>query len=507
MARSHGERAAWLLAFSLGALLRLEDVGRPFDNRSLSPWRESDYVGIARSYARESLDPLHPRVDWRGDTPGYAEMELPVLPYAAGLLDRMLGEDELRMRWFSALASLAGLFAFAALARATLSRAAAPCAALLFAVQPLLAYLAPAMQPDAAMVLFVMLAVRRLWRFEESGSGRDLIVASACAGAAALLKAPGALVGFLLVEAVVRVRGVRGILRLDVLAAAACALVPTCTWYAWAHRFWIEYGQSLGLSNETHGLNLAVLSSPAAFLGNLREEFHHVFAASGLVLAAAAVALQPARWKRLLRFGGAVALFYFLTLDTSGDAWAFYYHALSAAPAALLMGAGFDTLLAFAPRARERRPWLATGATASAWLLAVATTGSLLYASIELRRQRDQDDARHEAFACAQEFRADLPPGARLVFDGGAATDVHGHPVAHNASTWFAWLDRHGATYATGTASLEVLDACARRGSWFWIAKEQELADPAFHAAVDARHRLVAACGGAYRLYELVAGR
>jgi 4-amino-4-deoxy-L-arabinose transferase-like glycosyltransferase len=473
MVRAHGERAAWLLAFSLGALLRLEDAGRPFDNRSLSPWRESDYVGIARSFARESLDPLHPRVDWRGDTPGYAEMELPVLPYAAGLLDRMLGEDELRMRWFSALASLAGLFAFAGLARATLSRVAAPCAALLFAFQPLVVHLAPATQPD---------------------------------GAAALLKAPGALVGFLLIEAVMRVRGMRGILRLDVLAAAACALVPAGAWYAWAHRFWLEYGQSLGLSNETHGLSLAVLSSPAAFLQNLREEFHHVFSAPGLLLAAA-VALHPKCRTRLLRFGGAVALFYFLTLDTSGDDWAFYYHALSAAPAALLMGAGFGALLELAPRASPRRPWLATGATASAWLLAAATAGVLLHASIELRRKRDEGDARQEAFACAQQFRADLPPRARLVYAGGEPTDVHGHPVAHNASTWFAWLDRHGATYASGEASLEKLDAYARRGCWFWVAKERELADPAFRAAVDARHRLVASCGGAYRLYELVAGR
>lgn len=507
MVRTHGVRAAWLLALSLGALLRLEDAGRPLDHRSLSPWRESDYVGIARSYARETLDPLRPRVDWRDDGPGFAEMELPVLPCAAGLLDRTFGEDELRMRWLSALASVAGLLVFAGLARATLSRVAAPCATLLFAVQPLVVYLAPAMQPDGAMLLFTLLAVRRLWRFEESGSGRDLIVAAACAGAAALLKAPGALVGFLLVEAVVRVRGLRGALRLDVLAAAACALVPAGAWYAWAHHFWIEYGRSLGLSNETHGLNLAVLSSPAAFLGNLREELHHVFSLPGLLLAAAAVALRPAFGPRLLRFGGAVALFYFLALDTSGDEWAFYYHALSAAPAALLMGAGFGALLEFAPRARERRPWLATGATASAWLLAAASAIALLHATTGLREVRDQDDARRDAFACAQEFRADLPPGARIVCDGGAATDVHGHPVAHNASTWFAWLDRHGATYASGTASLAELDAYARRGGWYWIAKERELADPAFRAAVDARHRLVASCGGAYRLYELVAGR
>jgi len=507
MQRTQWERAVWLLAFALGALLRLQDVGRPFDSRTLAPWRESDYVGIARSFARETLDPLHPRVDWRGDTPGFVEMELPVLPYAAGLLDRVFGEDEQRMRWLSAFAGLAGLFAFASLARAALPGAAAPCAALLFAVQPLTIHLAPAIQPDGWMVLFVMLAVRRLWRFEESGSGRDLILAALLTSVAALFKASGAFVGLLLAEAVLRRRGLRGAFRPDVLAAAACAIVPAGAWYAWAHRFWLEYGLSLGLSDETHCVNLAVLSSPAALLQNLREEFHHVFSAPGLVLAAAGFALRSEHRARLLRFGGAVALFYFVALDTSGDAWAFYYHALSSAPAALLMGAGFGALLRCAKRFRPRRPYVATAASASAWALAIAVVAVLFHASTELRRERDEGYASKQAFLCAQEFRTALPPDARIVAAGGRATDEHGHPVAHHASTWFAWLDRRGATYADGEATLARLDEFARRGRTWWIAAAPELADASFRAAVDARHRLVASCGSAYRLYELVAGR
>jgi 4-amino-4-deoxy-L-arabinose transferase-like glycosyltransferase len=507
MQRTHWERAAWLLAFALGALLRLQDVGRPFDSRTLAPWRESDYVGIARSFARETIDPFHPRVDWRGDTPGFAEMELPVLPYAAGLLDRVFGEDERRMRWLAAIAGVAGLFAFAGLARAALPGAAAPCAALLFAVQPLAIHLSPAIQPDGWMLLFVMLAVRRLWRFEEGGSGRDLILAALLTSVAALFKAPGALVGLLLAEAVLRRRGLRGAFRPDVLAAAACALVPAGAWYAWSHRFWLEYGLSLGLSDETHCVNLAVLSSPAAFLQNLREEFHHVFSAPGFVLAAVAFVLPSEHRARLLRFGGAVALFYFVALDTSGDAWAFYYHALSSAPAVLLMGAGFGALLDHAARARPRRPRVATVASASAWVLAIAAAAVLLHSSLELRRERDEGNASKKAFLCAQEFRAVLPPDARIVAAGGRATDEHGHPVAHNASTWFAWLDRRGATYADGEATLARLDEFARRGPTWWIAAAPELADAAFRAAVDARHRLVVSCGGAYRLYELVAGR
>jgi 4-amino-4-deoxy-L-arabinose transferase-like glycosyltransferase len=506
-AGSRGVRAASWAVLILGALLRLIDAGRPFDGRSLAAWREADYTGIARSFARESLDVTHPRVDWRGETPGYAEMELPVLPWVAGALDRIFGENELRMRWLSALASLAALLVFERLARTALKPGAALAATAFFAAQPLLIFLAPAMQPDGWMVLVTLLAVGRIWRYERSGAARDLVVAALLTAAATLVKAPAALVGFLLIDATLRHFGLRALLRREVWGAAVCALLPVAAWYGWVHRFWLEYGLSLGLSNETHRVSFAALADPQQWLGNVRVEIQRVFTWPGLLLVGAALLLRPREIAGPLRWAAAVALFYFLMLDTSGDAWAFYYHALSCAPAALLMGAGVGALVDSAERQRAEQPGRARVLTAGALLLALATVGAETRAAFALRAERDEQVDLPRAFACAEEFRPLIPAGARIAFAGGRPTDRHGHPVAHNASTWFAWLDRRGLTYVEGDASLARLSQFASFAPIYWIASGHELADPTFRAEVERRHRLVTSCGGDYHLIELRADR
>jgi 4-amino-4-deoxy-L-arabinose transferase-like glycosyltransferase len=525
-AGSRGVRATWLVLLLFGALLRLPDVARPFDGRSLAAWREADYTGIARSFARESLDPLHPRVDWRGETPGYAEMELPVLPWIAGALDRIFGENELRMRWLSAAASLAALLVFKRLAQSALPTAGALAATAFFAAQPLLIFLAPAMQPDGLMVLVMLLAVGRLWRYEQSGAARELVAAALLTGAATLVKAPAALLGFLLIEAVLRRHGLRALLRREVWGAAVCALLPVAAWYGWVHRFWLEYGLSLGLSNETHRLSIAALVDRQQWLGNVRVEIQRVFTWPGLLLVGAALLLRPRRtpappsstptvpqagaplggsplrWAPL-RWAAAVALFYFLMLDTSGDAWAFYYHALSCAPAALLMGTGFGALLERATRWRVERRGLACALKAAVIALAITTVCFQLRSARGLRKERDEQVDLPRAFECAEQFRPLIPAGARITFAGGVATDRHGHPVAHNGSTWFAWLDRRGLTYVEGDATLPHLAQFAIFAPIYWIASGHELADPAFRAAVEALHRRVASCGNDYHLFEL----
>jgi hypothetical protein len=60
--------------FFLGAWIRSLDVWRPVDGRIRESWRECDYAAVARNFYREGMDILYPRIDWRGDGPGYAEM-------------------------------------------------------------------------------------------------------------------------------------------------------------------------------------------------------------------------------------------------------------------------------------------------------------------------------------------------------------------------------------------------------------------------------------------------
>lgn len=82
-------------------------------------WRQVDTQAIARNLAFEELAPLHPRIDWRGDGPGYVETELQLYPTMIALVLRVTGED---VHWPGQLISLLSIAAAAALLFAALAR-------------------------------------------------------------------------------------------------------------------------------------------------------------------------------------------------------------------------------------------------------------------------------------------------------------------------------------------------------------------------------------------------
>ena len=77
-----------IFIFFVGAGIRLIDVWRPINRAS---WRECDLGAVSRNYARESMNPFYPRIDWRGTTPGYAEMEFPLYPYLTAITYKLFG--------------------------------------------------------------------------------------------------------------------------------------------------------------------------------------------------------------------------------------------------------------------------------------------------------------------------------------------------------------------------------------------------------------------------------
>jgi len=94
--RGHLKRAniVFLALFFLGAWIRSLDVWRPVDGRVRESWRECDYAAVARNFYREGMNILYPRIDWRGDGPGYAEMEFPVIPWTMAALYKIFGYQE-----------------------------------------------------------------------------------------------------------------------------------------------------------------------------------------------------------------------------------------------------------------------------------------------------------------------------------------------------------------------------------------------------------------------------
>jgi hypothetical protein len=493
----------WLLiaVLVLGCAVRFATVDRPFDHRSLAPWREADYLSIARAFDREGLDPLHPRVDWREDTPGYAEMELPVLPWIAALGYRLLGEHEQILRALSALASAAALLAFARLARRVVPGPGALLAIAAFAANPLLVQFAGAMQPDELMVLFTVLAMDALWRWLDEGRESLLLRACALAAAAILAKAMAAYLGFVFAYLILRKRGPGALREPRIWIGAALALAPPLAWYAWAHHFYVSTGLSLGVSNEHHAISWALIRAPLRpLVGNLKIELFSVFAIAGIPLAGCAFLLPWRRIEPAVAWYLGIALAYLLAADTSGDEWSFYYHAISAPPACLLVGLGLAGVWERAARVGEPR---ASRLRALGAALGVAAIALAAYRSERLAYGwRDAQPQLEAYYRCARELAPSVPRGGRIVVRGGEERDEHGHPIAWNESMAFAWMDRQGFNYPKEEFGVAALDAIAARGGRYWLAQPPDLGDAAIRSEVERRYRLLARCDG-YALYDL----
>lgn len=494
-------RKLWVGVFVVGVVLRIAFVWRPTDYRLLNSWRECDYTSIARSFYTEGMNILNPRVDWRGSTTGFAEMELPVLPWTAALLYHVAGYHEEILRVLSALCSVLALIAFAGLARRALSPAGALVATALFAVNGLLFALSGAIQPESLQVLFTILTASAVYRWYQSGSGRTLLLACAIAAVAILTKASSAYLGVLLAYAVLRKDGMRAFTNPMVYLSAFVALALPLLWYGWAHAHYLSTGLSLGLSNETHFLSWDLLVHPWTWLrGNFAAEVVHVFAISGVLLAALAL-LFP--WKSIefpLSWYASVWVFYIVSADTSGDGWAYYYHCLSIPPACMLMGLGY-VAASDAAVLRKLRMRPAIGSRFGTVLVVLTIVATLAWGS---RRQYQTMTATdlEPLYRCAVSLRDQVPSDARIVVRGGTRVDEHGHPVAFNESMVFTWMNRTGFNYAQEDFTESTLRAIAQKGARYWLAAPDDRAVTHVYASLSAKCTLVAHCDQ-YDLFDI----
>jgi hypothetical protein len=484
-----------------GVAPRLAYVDRPLDHRMRAPWRQSDYTQLARNYWREDPNLFHPRIDWRHDGPGLVEMEFPLIPWTAGMLCRLVGYHELILRALSAMLEIGSLLLLAGLARRLLPEEGALAALAFYAFNPLLIYLSTAMQPEPLMLFFSLLAVALIARWDRTGSTAMLFLAAAALGGAVLAKAPAACLGFVFAFVILRRSGLAGLKEARVWAAAILSLAPPVAWYIWARRFWIMYGNSLGLSNQSPFLGLDMLHRPEWVVGLLKWETLGVLTPLGWILLLAA--RRAPRLATALPFAwlGSVWIMFIVSARTTSEDWAFYYHSAAIAPASLLMGAGVAALWDAGPgqvlglaSGRLRR-----GVAAA---LAAATLVFLIAATVVVIRARDGREDLRAMRACGLRFVTQVPPEGRIVVRGGSIYDTYGNTAAHDQSMLFAWLDRKGFTYGNEELSIPMLRAIAARGGRYWIAEAEELKGP-LRQEVVACFRLLARCEPGYFLFDL----
>jgi hypothetical protein len=478
----------FLIIFLLGAGLRTINLLRPV---TLPSWREADICAVARSYYREGLNPFYPRIDWRGDGPGYAELEFPFYPWAMALLYKVFGIHETAGRVLAYLFSLIALAVFMLLARHLLPPTGAMVAALFYAFNPLNIFVATAIQPESLMLMWYLIAGYAFIRWIDEDSVRHYWLAVTATALAILAKAPAGHIGLFFAALLLWRKGWRALGEARVWIFGALALLPGVLWYWHAHGLWLKYGNSLGVSNEYHWAGWDLFTNPYFIKGLVQLELRHVWMLSG---AALAIAGLLAGWKeKAVRYSLcwllSAGVYYLAAARTTADAWAFYYHIPSVVPAALLIGAGFESL--------RQRAWpglLTHRAVTLILLLCVGTTLAL-----EIRQLRVTAAAGDtELYRCATHFAPELRQAGLILASGGPCRDADGYQVAYNASYFFYWLDRRGFNVCEEEQSLQTVRSFAERGAVYFIAEKQALKKkPGLEAELRANFPVTAECDSA----------
>lgn len=462
------KKISWLFlgVFLLGAAIRAYGVQHTIDRPS---WRECDVGGIARSYFREGMNLFYPRVDWRGDTPGYAEMEFPLYPWLMAWGYKIFGFDERFGRVISFALSWLALGVFYRLARYLLPPLGAVAAFAFFAFNPLLINIATSLQPEGLMLLGYLLAGYFFLRWMDSEATRDLVLAGATTALAILAKAPAAHIGLFFALLVFGKYGLAAIRQGRLWLFALGALLPGALWYWHAHQFWQQYGLSLGLSNEYHWAGWDLFTDPTMITGVVRSELFYVLMPTGILIALLGVALK---WgEKPVTYGlcwlAATFTYYLVAARTTGDQWAAYYHTVSLPGYALLIGSGVEGLrqLSGEPRTLFR--------TALRYVGIFSVLGIVAFQARQIIV-----DAKHwqpsALEACAKSFATQIAPNDLILVTGGVCQE-DGYPVAYNASFMLYWTDRKGFNVCIEEQSLESVATFAKRGAKYFMAVKSTL--------------------------------
>ncbi|HTH51139.1 MAG TPA: glycosyltransferase family 39 protein [Pyrinomonadaceae bacterium] len=499
-----------VVLFVAAAGVRFADVFRPINQES---WRECDLGAVSRNFVREGFTPLYPRIDWRGNGPGFAEMELPLYPMLTASTYMAVGEHEQVARIWSFLFSLGAMFLFFKIAREYLTVFASTVAFAFFALNPLMVRIATSIQPEGLMLLTYLAAVFFFIRWIKTDSMSAFLGTTIATSLTLLSKAPAAHIGLFFAILLLQKYGWRAITQLRIWFFGIAAVGPAALWYFHAKNLWLTYGNSLGVSNEYHWIGWDFFTDTSFLKGILGIELAYVWLVFGLVVGAFAIwrGYREQTARHALLWLASIFLFYIVAARTTSEDWASYYHAFSIAPVAILFGFAIKKLWDYAQELADnysRRSVLHRFANIVVVLVVIfAVLASLRVEARQIRSNFADDNADSAGLKFARQVKPLLTASGLIVASGGHCRDEKGYEVAFNASYMFYWLDRKGWNVCVEDQSIAKIRELSKNGARYFIAGKKYMREKSgFEDELNATYPRIAT-SDAYSAYDLTAAR
>ncbi len=457
-----------IIVFVIGAFVRGIDAFRPIGKSS---WRECDVAAIARNYVREGMNPFYPRIDWRGNSEGFAEMEFPFQPYSIALLYQVFGEHEFLGRILSFLFSLITLWYFYRFSKNYLDEIGVLAAFAFFSFNPLFVGLSTALQPEVFMFGFSLIALFYYVKWLENEGDKHYFLAILFTTLAILSKLTAVHIGFLFLFLAFQKYRWETFGKIKIWLFGLLSLAPAMLWYAHAKNLWLTYGNSLGVSNEAHFAGWDLFTNSRFLLGIINSEVFAVWLFSGLFIGIFAISFgwQKRLTKLCLVWLIASFIFYLVAARTTSSEWATYYHIFSLSPVALLVGIGAEKC--FVIFRRQERTWK----TVFAGLVFFALIGTFVFQARKIRANFLQERVADAGLASAKLFAPLMKKPGLILASGGNCFDEDGFRVAYNESYMFYWLERKGFNVCVEEQSAENVRNFAELGAVYFVAEKNKL--------------------------------
>ena len=469
----------WIIIFLVGAGARSTKLFHAVDTES---WRESDESTMAKNFYQNNTDIFHPQIAWDGSGPGYTEGEFQVYPYLIALYYKIFGFWEPAGRLISFLFSIATLLVFFRLSNYLLDKKSAIAASVCFALSPILFVVSNTIQPESVMFFFYVCAGYTFIRWLDDQSKRHYFLAILCTAMALLCKLTAANIGILFLLLIIFKKGWKFLFKPRVLILGALSILPSFFWYWFSHKFYTQYGNSLGLSNEYAWMGADFFTNKNFILGILRIELLHVWTKAGPLIIL--LALLFTKWSKkestllAASWFASAFIFYVMAVRTTSADWAYYYHIFSVPAASILFGTAvvelynryFPAIQSWKQTALNKPALIRSGAIT--FFLALLVAYFFLATSKYLVKIKATNFQTSPYYSCRDSLMQIIPQGSLFLANGGFCSDDHGHPKAYNNSYFFYWLNRKGYNICGGDLSLKNVIAFKSKGVTFFLAEE-----------------------------------
>jgi len=472
------DRLIWVIIFIVGFSVRCTDLFHPVDTES---WREADDSTIALNFYKNGTNIFHPQIAWDGNGPGYTESEFQIYPYLMKISYKIFGFWEPTGRVISFLFSLATMLVFFRFSSYLLSLKSAMIASFFFALSPILTVISVAIRPESVMFFFYLCSAYTFIRWLDSQSKSYYWLAIFFTALALLSKITAGNIGILFLILILFKKGWKFLLKPKVLILGALSIIPSILWYSYGRQFYVLYGNSLGLSNEHSWIGWDFFTNRHFIINLIANELSNVWLTPGLLIVILALASTKLIKKEstflVICWLAAVFFSYIITIRTTSQSWAYYYHIFSIPAASILLGTSVVELyekyspgLYFTRKIVMHRAAIVKSSIIILFLL-LFLSYYLVSAFNYQTKTKEAIFQTYEVYACKDSLKKLIPPQSLLLANGSYIKGAAGYPLAYNNSYLFYWLNCKGYNIGIEDLSIKNILLFKSRGCAFFLAE------------------------------------